>query len=736
MNIKPIKNNMKALKDYFNEFEYKFQTLEKINNQWYCDNTGVRSNIKDSSTVDIKKNRSEEWIRARMVWSLVESGMYPEENICVEFNFPKGSEGAKSVQADIVIFSSFDWIKIYDQWDKKSSIPDSLAKLILVVFEAKAVAGKEYDAITKQAGEAMNSALVDIVYGVYFDNLNDLILLKKEAGKSLKRLVYDKEIQAIDDKEERLNLQSRDLLDTLPSFNEFLSKTEKRQNLKEQNFNTVDNPITEEDFTEILNVFNRVKNKLHLPKLKDLIVEFITLKVIDEKDTLANKKNYFELYFDLDNDQKGDIPTQEFRKRINKIYTSAKENYPKILANSNFGYNEKSSNLIPKDESKEKFLIEFIKTFQGRTIINAKNSKFNQIIFNNFGNDIDKAKDKQFFTPIQITEAIVKMINPRQSETICDPCAGICDFLASSFRYINNPNNDASNLYAIDKDPDILNLAQLNLVLNGDGNANINILNSISNKLLADGTIEKSEFDEEHYTKEWINLNGKELKKFDIILTNPPFGKGQDLKTGAKSKWDEPKKTLMLYETWSEVLAKRDKKDRIIGYPESIDLGIIFLENAYKSLKEEGRMAIILSNSIASIQSWSKVRKWFMERMCIVALFDLPANTFGETGVSTTVIIAYKPKQKQQELLAKDYDIFVKEIVNLGYEVKTKDRIVVMPPVYKIDENTFEKIKDSETGNFQLLTDLPDLVSEFKIWLNNHKHTDEAVYKAFTGESN
>ena len=71
--------------------------------------------------------------------------------------------------------------------------------------------------------------------------------------------------------------------------------------------------------------------------------------------------------------------------------------------------------------------------------------------------------------------------------------------------------------------------------------------------------------------------------------------------------------------------------------------------------------------------------------------FDLPSNTFGETGVATTVIIAYKPKKNEQHLLNADYEVFVKEIVNIGYEVKTKNRTVNFDPQYIINEETFER---------------------------------------------
>lgn len=45
-----------------------------------------------------------------------------------------------------------------------------------------------------------------------------------------------------------------------------------------------------------------------------------------------------------------------------------------------------------------------------------------------------------------------------------------------------------------------------------------------------------------------------------------------------------------------------------------IDLGLIFLENAYRILKQNGRLGIVLSNSIASIDRWEQARKWLIEK--------------------------------------------------------------------------------------------------------------------------
>ena len=128
-----------------------------------------------------------------------------------------------------------------------------------------------------------------------------------------------------------------------------------------------------------------------------------------------------------------------------------------------------------------------------------------------------------------------------------------------------------------------------------------------------------------------------------------------------------------------------------------MDKGLIFLENAYRILEENGRVGIVLSNSIASIDRWQKAREWLMDKMRIVAIFDLPANVFAETGVNTTIIVAYKPTDKElSKLKANGYKVFFKDISKVGYEIRTSKRVKQFIPQYKIDFTTFDVDIDKE----------------------------------------
>jgi type I restriction enzyme M protein len=161
-------------------------------------------------------------------------------------------------------------------------------------------------------------------------------------------------------------------------------------------------------------------------------------------------------------------------------------------------------------------------------------------------------------------------------------------------------------------------------------------------------------------------------------------------------------------------------------FPKSMDMGALFLENAVKILNEGGRMAIVLSNSIASIKEWEGIRAWFLSKMRVVATIDLPSGTFGETAVATTVLVAYKPKSGS-DILEKDYQIFPFEVQNIGYEVKTKKRLVTFEPRFLIDETTFSEAVDME-GNKLLLEDFSALQEEFSTWI---KFQEPDLRKAF-----
>jgi type I restriction enzyme M protein len=273
----------------------------------------------------------------------------------------------------------------------------------------------------------------------------------------------------------------------------------------------------------------------------------------------------------------------------------------------------------------------------------------------------------------------------------------------------------------------------LNMLLNGDGNAKIKAQAGYGSLL--------SKFDHKGEVLELVptmNQSGNwddrpddnKLKKFDVVLTNPPFGEDRAF----VPKDTKDLEMIQCYELWHLYSNKGEvanPKKKTAKQASKIDLGVVFLENAYRILKENGRMGIVLSNSIASIDSHKIARQWLMDKMRIVAIFDLPANVFAETGVNTSIIVAYKPSEKElKSLKENNYQVFFKGIEKVGYEVKTSKRVKFFSPNYKINYENFE-IEIDKDGRALLNEEFTETISDFKKWcVSQEKSLQDIFIKA------
>ena len=360
-------------------------------------------------------------------------------------------------------------------------------------------------------------------------------------------------------------------------------------------------------------------------------------------------------------------------------------------------------------------LIEVVTQFQDYSFVKSQKTDLYQLVFYKFAGQFAKDKNAQFITPLPLIDFLVNIVNPRNGETVVDPTVGIADFLSVS--YVNSKSKlDDKNIFGMDIDDQMVMLATLNMLLNGDGNAKIvsqadgygSLLTKFGNH---DDSIQL--IPSMNKKGEWDNRpDTKEIKKFDVVLTNPPFGEDRAFAPKDKKDFD----VIQCYELWD-----------LYNQPK-IDQGVVFLENAYRILKENGRLGIVLSNSIASIDSHRIAREWLMDKMRLVALFDMPANVFAETGVNTTIIVAYKPSGKElNRLKEQNYEIFVRDIKKIGYEVKTSKRVKYFDPTYKINYQTFETEIDNE-GNPILDEDFSQTIIDFRQWCLGQEKTLQDLF--------
>ncbi len=115
------------------------------------------------------------------------------------------------------------------------------------------------------------------------------------------------------------------------------------------------------------------------------------------------------------------------------------------------------------------------------------------------------------------------------------------------------------------------------------------------------------------------------------------------------------------------------------------------------------------------------MRTWLLSQVRLVAAFDMPANVFAETGVNTTLLIGYKPPAgRLKRLQDDDYEVFVREIANVGYEKRTSKRNVYFKPLYRIDPLTLEVAINAD-GSPQLLEDFTEILNDFQEWAKSQE---------------
>lgn len=711
----------------FSEFKQKFNLI--YGNNEYLDHSivPVDGKIVDNIKIkNIKGETNEEYYKWQFIYAVVNSGMYAKDYIGTELRFPKGNKKSQPLKMDGVIFDSSDWLENYNKYwsTKDSKYLDWLNEHIIAVIEFK----KDDKEIEKVYNGQIKPAMKqkepsnEYVLGIYYDK-ERLFLFHRRDGLYLR---YDENLNTKGDKSKTgdLSLQYFDKYEFLPSFKELLNKVS-RVNITDmsqrsiEDLDTITSRLTMQlqlALSEILRELDRVG--LVSQRGYEILIQTFALKIFDEKKNKNYSSNKLKFYisnkeWEFENLAEDDI--QGFVERMKSIWEDAEGEYRKILRDHVIDW---------QDENHVRAVATICKSFQDFSFIRSSKSDLYQMIFYNFANAFKRDESAQFLTPIPIIDFIVKLVNPRKDETVFDPCCGIGDFLSLS--YVNSQDkedewqlNDA-NIYGVDIDDNMIKLSTLNMLLNGDGEAKLfhkSDKGSILGKIAKSDVPKLVDLDVDKHSKgnwdQWVDKT--KLMKFDVILTNPPFG--EDRAYRPRTEYD--RKVIELYELWD-----------IVG-GDAIDLGLVFLENAYRSLKEGGRLGIVLSNSIASINKYSKVRHWLMEKMRIVATFDLPPNVFAETGVNTSIIIAYKPTAKELELLnTQGYSVFVRDIKNVGYEKRTVKRNVVFNNTYKIDEKTFDIAKDKE-GNMIIDEDFSSIIKEFKDWT---KGQEEKLQNLFMKE--
>lgn len=430
----------------------------------------------------------------------------------------------------------------------------------------------------------------------------------------------------------------------------------------------------------------------------------------------------------------------------------------------------------------------------------------------------------QFFTPRTIVDFMVEILDPQEGETICDPCCGSGGFLIKAFEYvrtkieedihlakekikdqfyndqyeklnekekeavdekvndlfsklnaeldINNPRSRVRELsydciFGTDANPRMSRTAKMNMIMHGDGHGGV------------------------HHNDGLLNVNGIFENRFDVILTNPPFGSRveKSLKITEADKYTDAVRIKKYQDRYGKAYDEALKQvNDNIGKPllELYKTGsmsalteVLFIERCINLLKPGGRLGIVLPEGVLNNSALQKIRDFVESKAKILLITSIPQDVFIASGATvkpsllffkkftteesnqweTITLTALKAIKKtylpQRKAIQDKLDqkgaaaVSVDEKKTLNAELKAIDEKIAvelkarakMGFNYQISIAEVEKAGISTTGA-QIENELPQLAAEFKeykelnkLWTNKFKRVkyeileDDKIYR-------
>jgi len=459
-----------------------------------------------------------------------------------------------------------------------------------------------------------------------------------------------------------------------------------------ERYEDLEKQLTKDDLKPAFNLkvrFDEIHNYLYAnegflkEKLFGEIIKLIFMKIVDEKSPRnevwfwISEREYEELL------EKGS--SRSFIQRIQRLWKETKS-----------FYSELDGGLLLKPLS----IAEIVRRLQEVSFMRTRDD-VKGIAFQTFIHENMRGDRGEFFTPQPAIELAVGMLNPNYHESVIDPACGTGRFLIWAMEHVKKKYNlnargvadyARAHIAGIDINPDLVKVAKMYMVLFEDGWTNIFAANSLLS------------FDELEEIAEKMRVPKPatpEPDKFDIVLTNPPFGtKGKVNASKILAQFD-------LAHKW-----KRDKK-RKKWIKTSLLLKeqtpeILFIERCWQLLRPYGRMAIVLPDGILTNSTLGYVRQWLMDHARILAVVSLPQETFIPYGAGTKASLLFiqkLPEEELEELNKRGYPVFMAVAEKIGYDVRGRT-------IFRRDEEG-NVIKDRE-GNPIIDTDIPEIVDRFR----------------------
>jgi len=306
-----------------------------------------------------------------------------------------------------------------------------------------------------------------------------------------------------------------------------------------------------------------------------------------------------------------------------------------------------------------------------------------------------RGSEGQFFTPRNVVRMMVNILDPKPGEKIIDPACGSGGFLICALEHVWAYLKDEAKrkkwngrllfkrevevatdcFRGIDKDAFLAKVCKAYMALVGDGRGGVFCANSLGRP------------------EEWhpVMRDKIGLGQFDVVLTNPPFGKKIVVKGAPTlSQFD-------LGYKW-----KRDKESELLKKSSTLHDDqppqILFLERCLQLLKPGGRLGIVLPEAVFGMPTYEYVVTWLRTHVKIRGIVSMPEPLFktsGKGGTHAKVCVLFLENTQPKE--GEDWNIFMADVKWCGHDSRANPTIRIMPD-----------------GTRVLLDDVPTVAKRFK----------------------
>ena len=212
----------------------------------------------------------------------------------------------------------------------------------------------------------------------------------------------------------------------------------------------------------------------------------------------------------------------------------------------------------------------------------------------------------QYFTPRVLIDVMTRLMKPQPGERCNDPACGTFGFMIAASQYIKDRTDDFFDL-----DADTADFER------GDAFTGCELVHDTHRLALMNAMLH--DMGGQIILGDTLSNQGKDMKGYDLVLTNPPFG---TKKGGERATRDD------------------------FTFPTS-NKQLNFLQHIYRSLKADGkaRAAVVLPDNVLFADGdGEKIRVDLMDKCNLHTVLRLPTGIFYAQGVKTNVLFFTRGK--------------------------------------------------------------------------------------------